>query len=266
MTISEYANLEERFKNDTLGKQIDYDGMFPGECYDLAQFWFVNYLKVPEGILGGCQYVNRMLYPPKINQLLEYFDEVPIGYMLKGDTVIWDWGGDLCHIAVYDHWDGQYCWFVTQNNPVPQITTLSILDTNGARAFRRKGIEPDKKVKLRGHIQDIGWTNWQDNVIGNVGMGKRLEAIQIDAPDYKIKAKAHIEGIGWVDYGEITKDTVIGTAGEARRLEALQIIADGLVYQVYVKDLGWSEITECGAKYMAGTEGYAKQIEAICIK
>ena len=111
MTVSEYANKEEQLKINSLGKQIDYDGMYPGECYDLAQVYFTQYLGVPEGILGGCQYVNRMLYPPKINQLLEYFDEVPINAMLKGDTVIWDWGGDLCHIAIYDHWDGTYCWF-----------------------------------------------------------------------------------------------------------------------------------------------------------
>lgn len=266
MTVSEYANLEEQCKNATLGKQVDYDGMYHGECYDLAQVYFTQYLKVPEGVLGGCGYVNRMLYPPKIDELLKYFDEVPTNNMIKGDTVIWDWGGDLCHIAIYDHWDGQYCWFLTQNNPVTHLTTLSILDTGNARAFRLKGITPNKKVKLRGHIQDIGWTNWQDNVIGTTGQAKRLEAIQIDAPDYKIKVKAHIQELGWVDYGEITKDTVIGTTGESRRLEALQIIADGLEYQVHIQELGWSNFVPCQAKYGLGTMGYNKRIEAVCIK
>ena len=269
MTISEYAKLEEQFKNDTLGKQIDYDGMFPGECYDLAQVWFVNYLKVPEGILGGCVYVSNMLYPPKKEQLLKYFDEVPVNNMIKGDTVIWDKGNVAPdgHIAVYDHWDGQYCWFVTQNGPVPHLTTLSIIEVDaGARAFRLKGIEQDKDIKLRGHIENIGWTNWQNNVIGTTGQNLRLEAFQIDAPKYKIQVKAHIQDIGWVDYGVINKDTVIGTTGEAKKIEALQIIADGLEYQIHVQDLGWSNITPCGAKYSLGTEGYNKQIEALCIK
>lgn len=262
MTISEYAEKEETLKLTSLGKTIDYDGEYGGQCWDLAQVYFTDFLNVPASVLAGCGLVSNMLYPPKLNELLEYFDEVPIGNMIKGDTVIWEIG----HIAMYDHWDGQYCWFTTQNGPVPNITTLSIIDTGGARAFRRKGIKPDKKVKIRGHIQDIGWTNWQDNVIGNAGMGKRLEAIQIDAPDFNIEVKAHIEGLGWVDYGKINKDTIIGTTGEAKRLEALQIIADGLTYQIYTKDLGWSEITECKDKYMCGTEGYAKQIEAVCIK
>ena len=262
MTVSEYAQKEEQFKVDTLGKSIDYDGEWGGMCWDSAEVYFTKYLGLPASILAGCGLVSNMLVPPKINELLEYFDEVPINNMIKGDTVIWNYG----HIAVYDHYDGQYCWFVTQNNPVPQVTTLSILSQDGSRAFRLKGIEPNKKVKIRGHIQNIGWTEWQDNVIGTTGQGLRLEAFQIDAPDYKIQVKAHIEGTGWVDYGTINKDTIIGTTGESKRLEALQIIADGLNYQIHTQDLGWTNLTPCKEKYMLGTEGYGKRIEAVCIK
>lgn len=143
MTISEYAKIEERLKNDSINRTIDYDGQYGGQCWDLAQVYYVRYLGLPEGILGGCGVVNNMLYPPKINQLLEYFDEVPINNMIKGDTVIWDWGKDLGHIAIFDSWDGTYCWFVTQNNPVTNLTTLSVLDTGCSRAFRLKGIVSD---------------------------------------------------------------------------------------------------------------------------
>lgn len=143
MTVSEYANIEEQFKSETLNKCIDVDKQYGGQCWDLNQYYNIKYLGVPAYVLGGCGYVNRMLYPPKLNDLLTYFDEVDIHNMIKGDTVIWDWGGDLCHIAVFDNWDGQYCWFVTQNNPVEQLTTLSVLDTGNARAFRLKGVIPD---------------------------------------------------------------------------------------------------------------------------
>lgn len=143
MTVSEYTNLEEELKHDTLGKSIEYDGNGNYQCWDLNEVYNVNYLKVPASVLAGCGVVNNMLYPPKINELLEYFEEVPMNNMLKGDTVIWDWGKDLGHIAIYDSWDGTYCWFVTQNNPVPNLTTLSILNTSCARAFRLKGIVPD---------------------------------------------------------------------------------------------------------------------------
>lgn len=122
------------------------------------------------------------------------------------------------------------------------------------------------KIKLRGHIQDIGWSKWQDNVCGTTGEGKRLEAIQIDAPEYEIYVKAHIETLGWVDYGKINKKTIIGTTGENKRIEAIQIIANGLTYQVHTQDLGWSSIVPTEEKYSLGTAGYSKRIEALVIK
>ena len=144
MTISEYAKIEEQFKNDTLGKTIDYDGEYGGQCWDLAEDYFVNYLGLPASILAGCGVVNNMLYPPKINELLEYFDEVDIHNMIKGDVVIWDWGKDLGHIAIFDNCpDGFNCYFVTQNNPIPNVTTYSILSQDCSRAFRIKGITND---------------------------------------------------------------------------------------------------------------------------
>lgn len=145
MTIKEYAEIEERFKNDTVGKCIDYDGQYGGQCWDSAEVYFTQYLGLPASILAECGVVNNMLYPPKINELLEYFDEVDIHNMIKGDTVIWDWGKDLGHIAVFDTCpDGYNCYFVTQNNPTPNITEYAILDQNCSRAFRLKGLTAEE--------------------------------------------------------------------------------------------------------------------------
>lgn len=139
MTVSEYAKIENNFKNDTLNKTIDYDGEYGGQCWDLAEYYFVNYLGVPASVLAGCGLVSNMLIPPKLNELLEYFDEVPNNEMITGDVMIWEYG----HIAIFDSCpDGYNCYYVTQNNPVPNVTTLSILENNG-RAFRLKGITPD---------------------------------------------------------------------------------------------------------------------------
>lgn len=143
MTYSEYGKLEEQCKSDTLGKCIDVDMCFGGQCWDLNQLYNIKYLNVPAYVLAGCGTVNKMLVEPKLSDLLRYFDEVPNNTMIKGDIAIWDWGGDLCHIAIYDGWDGQFCWFLTQNNPVEQMTTLSILNTDNMRSFRLKGIVPD---------------------------------------------------------------------------------------------------------------------------
>lgn len=138
MTISEYAKKEEQCKIDTIGKIIGY-----GQCWDLVQDYVVNYLGVPEYVLAGCGYVNNLLIPPKINDVLEFFEEVPMTNMLKGDFVVWEIG----HIAIFDNWDGQDCWYLTQNKgtgeqPIGGVY-LDKLYLGNAHAFRLKGITPD---------------------------------------------------------------------------------------------------------------------------
>ena len=137
MTISEYAKIEEQFKNDNLGKYIDYDGEYGGQCWDLAELYFVNYLHVPASILAGCGLVSNMLVPPKLNELLEYFDEVDIHNMITGDVCIWNYG----HISIFDSCpDGYTCYFVSQNPNPCEVIPLS---QDGSRAFRLKGITPN---------------------------------------------------------------------------------------------------------------------------
>lgn len=143
MTVSEYALKEEQCVKNTIGKYIDYDGMFGSQCWDLVQYYVIEYLGVPPRILGGCDLVNNLLYPPKLNDVLEYFDEVPTTQMIKGDIVIWERG----HIAIFDHWDGINCWYLTQNTGTgenPKGTTyIGILNLGNAKAFRLKGITLD---------------------------------------------------------------------------------------------------------------------------
>lgn len=158
MTIKEYGEIEEKFKNDTLGKVIGY-----GQCWDLIQTYFVKYLGLPESILGGCGLVSNMLYPPKINDLLEYFIEVPETQMLKGDIVIWNIG----HIACFDSFDGASCWYVTQNTGTAEnpsgCTYLGKLNLGEAHAFRLKNILPDEQKedpKENEYIVKEGDTLW----------------------------------------------------------------------------------------------------------
>lgn len=142
MTVSEYAKKEEECKWNTIGTTVG-----SGQCWDLVQLYVTQYLGVPEWVLAGCGYVNNLLYPPKINDVLEYFDEVPMTQMLKGDMVIWEAG----HIAIFDLWDGENCIYLTQNRgtgeqPIGGVY-LSSFNLGEAHAFRLKGIMPDPVSK-----------------------------------------------------------------------------------------------------------------------
>ena len=147
MTVSEYAKIEEQFKKENLGIFIDVDRQYGPQCWDMAQYYFIKYLSIPPSVLGGCELVSNMLYPPKLNQMLQYFDEVDVHKMIKGDIIIWDNGyiAPLGHIAIYDSCpDGVNCIFVSQNAPVETPTDLVNIPVDaGARAFRLKGITED---------------------------------------------------------------------------------------------------------------------------
>lgn len=135
MTHKEAIEKYKEFRYKYYGKYIDYDGEYGHQCWDLAQEYFVNYLGVPAYVLGGCDLVSNMLYPPKIDELHEYFVDIPLDQMDMGDVVIWEYG----HIAVFDNWDGCSCWYFSQN---PNPCELMIINRGGAHAFRLKTNDP----------------------------------------------------------------------------------------------------------------------------
>lgn len=88
---------------------------------------------------------------------------------------------------------------------------------------------PDAKLSAKAHIQGIGWVSYDnvehDTVIGTVGQGKRLEAIELEltgVPGKNIYAQTHLAKFGWTGYiaGGFASGTVgIKTAVEAMRLK-----------------------------------------------
>lgn len=140
MTHKDVIVRYNNFKQKYYGKYIDYDGEYGGQCWDLAEQYFTEALELPASILAGCGLVSNMLYPPKLDELLEYFVEVPLTQMDPGDVVIWEYG----HIAIFDSWDGTQCWYFSQNpNPCEVIT----INAGGQHAFRLKTEDPgDYKV------------------------------------------------------------------------------------------------------------------------
>lgn len=128
------------FKNKYNGKYLDYDGSYGNQCWDLAQFYFTECLGLPDTILSGCGYVKNMLEPPKIDLLLQYFDEVNRCTMQPGDVAIWYYepGG---HIAIFDNYDGR-AWYFSQNYPENTNCHLEIIPEITLRAFRPKKTQP----------------------------------------------------------------------------------------------------------------------------
>lgn len=123
----------DEFKKKYTGITVDYDGYYGGQCWDLAQMYFVKVLGLPSSILAGSGLVSNMLKEPKYSLMLKYFDKVPLDRMVKGDVIIWNYG----HIAIFDNWNSKEnaCYFFSQNPNKPKLLKLS---TKGGFAFRVK--------------------------------------------------------------------------------------------------------------------------------
>lgn len=184
------------FKNKYNGKIVDYDKYYGGQCWDIIQQYFTESLAVPESVLGGAGLVSNMLIEPKLSQLLTYFNRVPGAEMYPGDIVIWSVG----HAAIFDHWDGQNCWYFSQNhygtadNPKGGAETV-ILNMNGLNAFRKKDdkIVPPKEESTTEYytIPNYNQNTWADQ--SSIVDG--LKSISVDSSFYYRSIIASKNGI-----------------------------------------------------------------------
>lgn len=121
----------EEFKRKYDGKYIDYDKQHGYQCWDLGEQYAVECLGIPEYVLAGCGNVRNLLVEPKINDMLEYFDEVDEYNLWSGDLVIFEYG----HICIFDGWDGHDCWYFSQN---PNPCKVMKINAGGVHGFRLK--------------------------------------------------------------------------------------------------------------------------------
>ena len=163
------------FKKKYNGKYIDFDGYYGAQCWDLAQFYFVEVLNLPTSILSGCGNVKNMLVKPKIDVLKQYFDEVSATNMYPGDVCIWSSN----HIALFDHWDGQKCWYFSQNPNKCQVMPVYM---DGLRVFRKKDNSKEKvdQILHKGsHVKLTGVYTVQD-----INVKENTAKINIAGKDY----------------------------------------------------------------------------------
>ena len=86
------------------------------------------------------------------------------------------------------------------------------------------------KLDVKAHIQDKGWVYYEnvtkDTIIGTVGEGKRLEALEFILREYKagkkFRSRAHVQNVGWMDWTDAPYP--IGTMNQGLRMEAIQLV------------------------------------------
>lgn len=131
-----YKEFKKKYNN----KYTDFDGAYGYQCWDLAQRYFTEVLKLSSSILSGCGLVSNMLKEPKRSVLLKYFNEVKTPK--QGDVAIWEYG----HIAIFDSNVKKY--FSQNPNPCRVIK----ITRGGVHYFRKKGTDKKEKVDQILHV------------------------------------------------------------------------------------------------------------------
>ncbi len=112
----------DQFVEKWLGKEIDFDGAYRGQCVDLYRMYCKEVLNVPQspGVEGAADIWTTYL--------AEHFDKIPNtpeGVPAKGDIVIWNRkaGGGFGHVAVFIEGNTNEFTSFDQNWPTLSVCT-----------------------------------------------------------------------------------------------------------------------------------------------
>lgn len=259
------------FINTYLGKGFDYDNVAGVQCVDLAKMYLNKVFDIKPGSWGNAKdyYENFDSLPLKdsFTRIANTPDFVP----QKGDIVVWGTGlgNKYGHIAIATGEGDTKQFYSHDLNWGSKVVHKVLHNYNGFLGVLR----PNDQSKVTGnplryktHVQDIGWSDWQDSgeVAGTTGQGKKLEAIQFQATNgLDIEYRVHIEEIGWQEWKK--NGEVAGTTGQFKRIEAIDIKSNKMLeVQEHIQDIGWMP-KSAGKEIHIGTQGKALRLEAFKI-
>lgn len=140
--------------------------------------------------------------------------------------------------------------------------------TNEARwnDFKSRLTSNTSDLTYKVHIQDIGWTDWQNagEIAGTSGAGRRIEAIILQGNNgLDLSYRVHMENKGWSEWAP--NGQIAGTTGESRRIEAIEIKSNKMLeVQEHIENVGWMP-KSTGTNIRIGTEGKSLRLEAFKI-
>ena len=278
------------FKNEVMGKSLDYDGVAGYQCVDLAKLYLDWMFGIKPGAWGNAKDYWNALNRPGMSDYFYRVPNTPDLVVQRGDLVIWGAmnGNPYGHIAIGlgegdmngfqsldQNWGTSYVRQIGHNfNGVLGVLRLKDPQEIEPRVEEVFTPEPEvvinynNEISYRTHIAYSGWLDWVNGgqVSGTTGQELRIEAVQFDFP-FRANVKAHIENTGWVEYKDITKDTIIGTTGKSLRLEALIVEPISAEHNLYiwghVQNFGWQQRQYCDGIMGVGTTNQSLRLEAI---
>lgn len=258
------------FVNEYNGKSIDYDGACGAQCVDLIQLYIEKcFTRVHQVIYANAKDYFENFENLPINEIFTKIENTAELVPEEGDIAIWgtELGNTYGHVAIATG-EGDmnkfYSYDLNWGSKIVHKVEHDYKGFLGVLRPKKEETKPDLQCKV--HIQDIGWTDWENagEVIGTTGESKRIEAIILQGNNgLDLLYRVHMAEIGWSEWknnGEIA-----GTTGESRRIEAIEIKSNkDLEVQEHIQEIGWIPASK-GKNIKIGTEGKSLRLEAFKI-
>jgi hypothetical protein len=126
MKLSEFINTH-------VGKKVDMDGKYGGQCVDLFRLYCRDVLELPKqprGVTGAADFWANYASDPILRAAFDRIANTPSGIPQFGDVVIWNKkaGGGYGHIAVFIEGNALRFTSLDQNWPTLSGVTKTIHD------------------------------------------------------------------------------------------------------------------------------------------
>lgn len=110
-----------QFQKKYLGKKVDWDGAYAGQCVDLFRQYVndVLGLQQPKGVVGAKDFWTNYETDPILNKNFKKIANTPTGVPQEGDVIIWDayTGNPYGHISIFIKGDANKFVSLDQNFP-----------------------------------------------------------------------------------------------------------------------------------------------------
>lgn len=142
-------NLHE-FIEKYVGKKVDWDGAYGGQCVDLFRQYVHDVLELsqPKGVVGAADFWSNYESDPILNQNFEKIPNTPDFIPEAGDVVLWTRraGDGYGHVAIYIEGDINQFTSLDQNWPTLSKVTRTIHNYNNVYGVLR----PKKHTESNG--------------------------------------------------------------------------------------------------------------------
>ncbi|MDR1390665.1 MAG: CHAP domain-containing protein [Treponema sp.] len=133
-----------------LGKEVDFDGHYKGQCVDLFRQYCKDVLGIdqPAPVAGAVNFWENYETDPALKNNFTKIENTPAGVPEYGDVMVWNKnrGGGFGHVAIFI--EGGILMFTSldQNWPSLSVVTRTVHNYTDVHGWLR----PNKKVGIPG--------------------------------------------------------------------------------------------------------------------